>query len=323
MSTIFKRVSVAVALILCADIAKAQGIVPAGRGPAKPTTLPKGVHVAFMYYQVPDRAFARAAETLHRKYEEIQKSLPQTAETRMELTLHPFRTLEHFKAEWALACTTADKEDAAMQVYVFSHASRSLEGGLEFSDPPFLTSPPPAGTTVPSTTIPPGNTTPSTTTPVSTVVTTLPTESDRTATLTRAEIHTLKKPKHATFSMIWLFGCNTGQKGRRGWCPAEEFNIAHDMTAYGMNGFATFSSRIDKYEEIDASTRDVYLLAFDRRRNAEKFVGTDLVLNPTVFWSSITPKEARTSSGLGRVMIPPSSGVPNKTVNPSGGSGRF
>jgi hypothetical protein len=107
-------------------------------------------------------------------------------------------------------------------------------------------------------------------------------------TLTQKDIGKLWKLKWDKNAKLYLHGCNTGNKGERGWCPAEEFSKTQKVTAYGEPGYSYFSTSPDSYstineDELGGSDDPVYLHAYDRGQN-----------NYGNFWSSQIDRIPRT-----------------------------
>jgi len=66
---------------------------------------------------------------------------------------------------------------------------------------------------------------------------------------------------------LLLFGCNTGLRGGRGWCPAEHLAQTQLVPARGETGYSYFSKQLNTYEAQVASDQSVYLHAYKRGKN--------------------------------------------------------
>jgi len=94
---------------------------------------------------------------------------------------------------------------------------------------------------------------------------------DSGGTLDRKEIASLPKLNWDYDGKLVLHGCNTAKGYLRGWTPARELANSQRVDVHGLDGFGYFSTKRDKYSEIDGSSTTVYLYAYDRRRNATGF----------------------------------------------------
>ncbi len=64
-----------------------------------------------------------------------------------------------------------------------------------------------------------------------------------------------------------LFGCNTGLRGGRGWCPAEHFAQVQLVPCRGESGFSYFSKELEHYEPQTPEDSIVFLHAYRRGIN--------------------------------------------------------
>jgi lysozyme family protein len=87
-------------------------------------------------------------------------------------------------------------------------------------------------------------------------------------TLKREDITALKKlPWASNSAQLVIFGCNTGLRGTRGWCPAEHFAQTQAVTTIGETGYSYFSKSQSSYEVQSASDNTIYLHAYKRGKN--------------------------------------------------------
>jgi hypothetical protein len=86
-------------------------------------------------------------------------------------------------------------------------------------------------------------------------------------TTNKLELSLLPVLNWAKGGTLHLHSCNSGVVGTRGWAPAGLLATSQSITVIGQSGFAYFSSNPGTYMEIDGKTKDVYLMAFHRRRN--------------------------------------------------------
>lgn len=87
-------------------------------------------------------------------------------------------------------------------------------------------------------------------------------------TLRQDEISALTKLPWDKNGFLILAGCNTGNSGQRGWCPAQSFAIRQGVTTLGQVGYAYFSKNWRTYEEKNPQDANICLWAFERGKNA-------------------------------------------------------
>jgi len=83
-------------------------------------------------------------------------------------------------------------------------------------------------------------------------------------TLERHEITALVKLPWDNRGFLVLAGCNTGNIGRRGWCPAQSFAEAQGVPTLGQTGYGYFSRKWLSYQDSDTG---ICLWAFHRGKN--------------------------------------------------------
>jgi hypothetical protein len=103
------------------------------------------------------------------------------------------------------------------------------------------------------------------------------------ATLTKQDITSLVRLPFAESdnTQIFLYGCNTGVVGERGWCPAEQFAKTQKVKASGESGFSYFSKDRASYKEQVESDETLYLHAYKRAKNG--LLGNGARIPATVF----------------------------------------
>lgn len=88
-------------------------------------------------------------------------------------------------------------------------------------------------------------------------------------TLTFDEMIALPKvPWSGTDNELILYGCNTGIRGTRGWCPAEHLAQTQKIKTTGEHGYAYFSTELEDYDRITDSDLAIYLHAYYRSDNS-------------------------------------------------------
>lgn len=181
---------------------------------------------AYIYYQVDDEAFQRAAIT------RAGADDPQI--TRLFM---PVKTKDNFLAAWKKVAEQAAATNIPVEtVCLFLHSSKSDDGGDGFEFAPL---------------------------------------SGESGTLTRDDMSVLEQLPWIDSAQIRLeiFGCNTGLRGDRGWCPAEHIAQTQGVPCRGETGYAYFSKVLDHYEPKTPEDTNVYLHAYLRGRNATLGIG--------------------------------------------------
>jgi hypothetical protein len=88
------------------------------------------------------------------------------------------------------------------------------------------------------------------------------------ATLTQSDILALPRLPWYQGGFMYLFACNSGLVGTRGWCPAQAFLNGQGLRqANGEAGFAYFSKDSETYVEVSSTDQQIYLHAYRRMRN--------------------------------------------------------
>jgi hypothetical protein len=87
-------------------------------------------------------------------------------------------------------------------------------------------------------------------------------------TIARGEIASMDVlPWHPEGALV-LMGCNTGNLGTRGWCPASAFAARQKVRTLGQTGYSYFSKRWSSYDESSPADRNICLWAYKRGKNS-------------------------------------------------------
>lgn len=182
-----------------------------------------------IYYEVPDKAFERAANT----YKSEIEARPDFDATRDVVITGGFQTEKQFRSQWDNLKTAGDGSQEGMsEGIIFSHASKGGNNdGLEFK---------------------PGGTNPT---------------ADNDGTLGQNEMGILPKLKWTNDGKMHLASCNSGNDGSRGWTPAQEFANRQGVPVSGEDGYAYFSTSPSTYKETTPQDQKIYLTAYKRGKN--------------------------------------------------------
>jgi hypothetical protein len=101
-------------------------------------------------------------------------------------------------------------------------------------------------------------------------------------TLTRNNIADLPRLNWKPGATLVLHSCNTGVIGERGWTPAAEFAVSQGIFTIGQSGYAYFSETDHQYKESSSTATEMYLWAYQRRRNG--FMGDGSKMPGVMFY---------------------------------------